>query len=85
MGKSISHGHIICKGNIQRGIVGLMKTLIDYMRREHLKQTQMAAVLGIGQGQLNHWLNKRRVPTVNSLKLIAQKTGLPLEKLIKDL
>ena len=62
-----------------------MQALTDYMRVAGISQTQLARRLGIHQGQLNHWLKKRRSPSAENLKLIAEKTGISLEKLVQDL
>jgi transcriptional regulator with XRE-family HTH domain len=62
-----------------------MQALIEYMKVAGLSQVQLAKRIGVNQGQLNHWLQKRRAPTVANLKLIAQKTGISLEKLARDL
>ena len=62
-----------------------MQALRDYMKLSDLNQVELAKRLGVNQGQLNHWLHKRRAPTVANLKLIAEKTGISLEKLARDL
>ena len=62
-----------------------MQALREYMKTTGLSQVALAVRLGVNQGQLNHWLHKRRAPTVANLKLISEKTGISLEKLARDL
>jgi len=62
-----------------------MQVLSDYMDRKGLTQIDMAQQLGISQGQLNNWLTGKRKPSVPSLKLISEKTGLSLKRLARDL
>ena len=62
-----------------------MQALLDYMKVSGLSQMELAKRIGVSQGHLNHWLRKRRAPTVSNLKLIAEKTGISLEKLARDL
>jgi len=62
-----------------------MQALRDYMKVSGLNQTELAKRLGVNQGQLNHWLKKRRAPTVANLKMISEKTGIGLERLASDL
>jgi transcriptional regulator with XRE-family HTH domain len=62
-----------------------MQALLDYMKVSGLTQVELAKRLCVHQGQLNHWIRKRRAPTVANLKLIAAKTGISLEKLARDL
>lgn len=62
-----------------------MQALREYMKLSELSQTELAKRLGVHQGQLNHWLHRRRAPTVANLKLIAEKTGISLDKLARDL
>lgn len=63
----------------------MMQSLVDYMKVAGLSQLELAKRIGVNQGHLNHWLHKRRAPTVANLKLISAKTGISLEKLAKDL
>jgi transcriptional regulator with XRE-family HTH domain len=62
-----------------------MQALTEYMRVAGISQAKLAQRLGVNQGQLNHWLRKRRSPSAENLKLISQKTGISLEKLVQDL
>lgn len=62
-----------------------MQALIDYMKVAGLSQIDLAERLGVAQGQLNHWLNGKRMPNAANLKLIWKKTGISLEKLVEDL
>lgn len=62
-----------------------MQALVEYMKVAGLSQVELAKRIGVNQGQLNHWLQKRRAPTVANLKLIAKATGISLEKLARDL
>jgi len=62
-----------------------MQALVEYMKVAGLSQVELAKRIGVNQGQLNHWLQKRRAPTVANLKLIAKATGISLEKLSRDL
>ena len=62
-----------------------MQALTEYMRIAGMSQSTLAKRLGINQGQLNHWLKKRRSPSAENLKLISEKTGISLEKLVQDL
>jgi transcriptional regulator with XRE-family HTH domain len=62
-----------------------MEALREYLRLRGISQAVLARELEVNQGQLNHWLNKRRAPTVANLKRIASKTGIKLERLAKDL
>lgn len=62
-----------------------MEALREYMKVTGLSQLDLAKRIGVNQGQLNHWLQKRRAPTVANLKLIAAKTGISLERLARDL
>jgi transcriptional regulator with XRE-family HTH domain len=62
-----------------------MQALLDYMKLSGLSQVELAKRIGVNSAHLNHWLRKRRAPTVANLKLIAEKTGISLEKLAKDL
>jgi transcriptional regulator with XRE-family HTH domain len=62
-----------------------MQALKQYMQNAGMNQTELAKFLGVNQGQLNHWLTRRRQPSVSNLKLIATKTGIKLERLAEDL
>lgn len=62
-----------------------MQALLDYMRVSGLNQMELAKRIGVNPGHLNHWLRKRRAPTVANLKVISEKTGISLERLAKDL
>jgi transcriptional regulator with XRE-family HTH domain len=62
-----------------------MQALLDYMKISGLSQIELAKRIGVNQGHLNHWLRKRRAPTVANLKLISEKTGISLDKLARDL
>lgn len=62
-----------------------MKALKDYMTLAGITQVELAKRLGVDPGQLNHWLSKRRNPSVKNLKDIASKTGISMDKLAKDL
>lgn len=70
--------HKLCYGSV-------MKALVEYMKVSGLNQLGLAKRLGVHQGQVNHWLQGRRVPSVANLKLIAEKTGISLENLARDL
>lgn len=61
-----------------------MQALSKYMDRKGLTQVDMAAFLGISQGQLNNWLTGKRKPSGKSLKLIADKTRISLKRLLED-
>lgn len=76
---------LICSERSEVCYASLMQALQDYMKVAGLSQAQLATRIGVDAGQLNHWLTKRRSPTVANLKLIAAKTGISLEKLAKDL
>jgi transcriptional regulator with XRE-family HTH domain len=62
-----------------------MQALLDYLKNSGLTQTELAKKLGVHQGQLNHWLRARRAPNAENLKLISQRTGISLERLLRDL
>jgi transcriptional regulator with XRE-family HTH domain len=62
-----------------------MQALREYMTVADLSQKELAKRIGVSQGQLSHWITRRRAPTVTNLKLIAQKTGISLERLARDL
>ncbi len=63
-----------------------MKTaLTEYMRATGLNQVELAKRIGVNPSQLNHWLNRERSPSAENLKLIWQRTGISLEKLVADL
>lgn len=62
-----------------------MQALHEYMTVTGLSQVDLAKRIGVNQGQLNHWLQKRRSPSAENLKLIAERTGISLEKLVADL
>lgn len=62
-----------------------MKALIEYMKVAGITQAELGKRCGFTAGQLNHWICKRREPTVTNLKRIAKATGISLEKLAEDL
>lgn len=62
-----------------------MKALIEYMKVAGVSQVELGKRCGFSQGQMNHWLRKRRSPTVANLKRISKATGISLEKLAEDL
>jgi transcriptional regulator with XRE-family HTH domain len=62
-----------------------MKALLDYKSAKKLTQAQLAKVIGVPQGQISGWLNKKRVPGGTSLKRISERTGITLDKLTRDL
>ncbi len=49
-----------------------------------MSQNKLAERIGVPQGQLNHWLLKKRMPSAQSLKLISEKTGISLDRLLED-
>jgi transcriptional regulator with XRE-family HTH domain len=62
-----------------------MQALIDYMRISGLNQGELAKRIGVDPTHLNHWIHRRRAPTIANLKLISEKTGISLERLARDL
>jgi transcriptional regulator with XRE-family HTH domain len=62
-----------------------MQVLNEYMKVTGLSQINLAKRIGVSPGHLNHWINGRRSPSAENLKLIAERTGIALEKLVADL
>lgn len=62
-----------------------MQVLIAYMNVTGLSQIKLAERLGVDPGQINHWIQGRRSPSAENLKLISERTGITLEKLVEDL
>lgn len=62
-----------------------MKALAEYQKLAGLTQWQLANRIGVDQGQLSNWMSKKRTPTIQNLKLIAERTGISLERLARDL
>jgi transcriptional regulator with XRE-family HTH domain len=62
-----------------------MEALKEYMRLLEIDQVELAKRIGVGPDQLNHWIKKRRTPSVENLKNISAKTGIGLERLARDL
>lgn len=63
----------------------MRKALTEYMKVTDLTQAALAKRIGVNPSHLNHWINGSRDPSVQNLKLIWQKTGISLEKLVEDL
>jgi transcriptional regulator with XRE-family HTH domain len=61
-----------------------MKALTDYMTLLEINQDELARRIKVSPSQLNHWLTRRRTPSVENLKLISQKTGISMDKLAQD-
>lgn len=55
-----------------------------YLRDNKMTQEQMAERLGITQGALGHWLNKRREPSLDDLTKLAGVMGLTLTELLGE-
>lgn len=62
-----------------------MQALISYLRVTGLTQEELAKRAGLKAAHLNHFIKKRRAPTVKSLKKLASATGMTLDKLARDL
>ena len=62
-----------------------MEALREYMKATGINQVELAKRVGVSATQMNHWLRKRRAPSVTNLKHISEKTGIKLEKLAEDL
>jgi transcriptional regulator with XRE-family HTH domain len=62
-----------------------MQALKEFMKISDLTQVELAKRIGVHQTMLSHWINGRRSPSAENLKLIWKKTGISLEKLVADL
>ena len=62
-----------------------MEALRQYMKATGINQAELAKRIGVSATHLNHWIKKRRAPTVANLKQISERTGIRLEKLAEDL
>ena len=52
----------------------MLMRLLDYMRREELTLTELAAQLGFGVSTVHGWLNKRE-PSASAVLAIVKATG----------
>jgi len=57
--------------------------LQELMRRRKLLPSQLAAQLGISHATVRRWLFGEDVPSVRSCKLLADYSGIPLQKILK--
>ena len=57
-------------------------SLKAWRRENHLSQRQAAALLDMGQGTYTKYETGRAVPRKPRLKLIIERTGVPLERLM---
>jgi len=57
--------------------------LQELMRRRRLLPSQLAAELGISHATVRRWLFGEDVPSVRSCKLLADYSGIPLQKVLK--
>jgi transcriptional regulator with XRE-family HTH domain len=66
-----------------------MEALITYMQSKKLSQTALAKKLGVHQAIVSRWVNpdpiKRRTPSGENLKLISERLGISLARLMRDL
>ncbi|WP_141119828.1 helix-turn-helix domain-containing protein, partial [Mycobacterium avium] len=46
------------------------------MKDRKVTQDQLASRLGMSQGGVGHWLNKRRVPSLADMNRVMQELGL---------
>ena len=60
----------------------LVALLGEIMRRRHRLPSQMAADVGISHATVSRWLSGKDVPKTKSCLLLAEYSGIPLQKVL---
>lgn len=60
-------------------IVAFLKLL---MRRRKLLPSQLAAELGVSHATVNRWLSEEDVPSTRSCRILAEYSGIPIQKIL---
>ena len=77
-----SHDNLcVEKNNTQRNIFSMEKDTWHSLAKSRMKklgitQEQLAEKLGVTQGAIGHWLNKRREPSIDMILAILGELGL---------
>jgi transcriptional regulator with XRE-family HTH domain len=61
-----------------------MQILIDYMAATGLNKSKLARRIGVSRSTVTLWLQGKRKPCVDTLDLIAARTGIDRERLGKS-
>ncbi len=58
--------------------------LSEAMASKNLTQNDLAALCGVTQGAVSHWLNCDRVPQKGQMKELSRVLGIPYELVVED-
>jgi transcriptional regulator with XRE-family HTH domain len=62
-----------------------MKSIRDYLDTTGMTQQALAKAAKVNPMALNHWLHRRRTPSLANLKRLSEATGMTLERLTKGM
>ncbi len=60
-----------------------MEALRTYIKKEKISQNELARRLGKNKFDVSRWVNGKTYPSVDTLKVMHQKLGIPLAKLMQ--